>query len=108
MKQIVKINTPFGLITVSCDSKFSQNNTTQIDNISLVNVPITYNHTQTIPIIYNKINEFANICLLEEFRYDISFETKKENLDVFHTLRNFPENSPLTVFDFDNNYKGYL
>ena len=108
MKQIVKINTPFGLITLSCDSKFSQNNTTQIDNISLVNVPITYNHTQTIPIIYNKTNEFANICLLEEFRYDISFETKKENLDVFHTLRNFPENSPLTVFDFDNNYKGYL
>ena len=72
MKQIVKINTPFGLITLSCDSKFSQNNTTQIDNISLVNVPITYNHTQTIPIIYNKINEFARD----------SFSTLDKELDI--------------------------
>ena len=108
MKQIVNIETEMGTITLSCESRYSQNNTGQIDNISLVNVPIMYNHTQTIPIIYNKTNEFANICLLEELKYEISFKTAEKDLELFHTLRNFPENSPLDIYEFDNQYKGSL
>ena len=108
MKQIVKITTGVGTITLSCESKFSQNNVNQIDNISFVNVPVMYNHTQIIPIIYNKSSEFANICLLEEIQYDISFETTCENLNVFKTLKNFSNNSPLDIYEFDNNYKGSL
>lgn len=108
MKQIVKITTDIGIITLSCESKYSYNNIDQIDNISLTNIPITYNPTQTIPIIYNKTNEFANICLLEEFKYDISFESNCNELDVFKTLNNFKDNSPITLLEFENNYKGYL
>lgn len=108
MKQTVKITTDFGTITLSIDSHYSQNNINKIDNIELINVPIKYNYTQEIPIIYNKNNEFANICILEEFKYDISFETEHNNLEIFKTLNNIPNNSPLTLFKFDNNYKGSL
>lgn len=108
MKQIVEIDSGYGIIKISCESKQSNNNIATIDNISLKNVPIQYSYTQKIPIIYNKTNEFANICLLEEIKYDISFETEKDNLDVFYSLKNFHENSPLTLLNFDKNYKGYL
>lgn len=108
MKQILKINTDYGIIIISCESKQSSNNVDEIGNIQLKNIPIQYHHTQTIPIIYNKLNEFAHICLLEEYKYEISFESNEKNLDVFHTLKNFPENSPITLFDFENNYKGSL
>lgn len=108
MRQIVKIDTPIGILTIACESKCSYNNITQIDNICLTNVPIVYNTTQKIPIIYNKTNEFANICLLEEFKYEISFKGEKKELEVFETLKNFKENSPLTLLKFENSYKGYL
>ena len=108
MKQIVKIDVGIGIIILSSESKYSSNNITQIDNICLTNVPVTYNPTQTIPIIYNKNNEFANICLLEEFKYDISFESNEKGLDVFKTLKEYKYNSQLTLFEFENNYKGYL
>ncbi|WP_405306126.1 DUF2357 domain-containing protein [Methanobrevibacter sp.] len=108
MKQILKIDTDYGTITLSSESKYSQNNITQIDNLSLNNVPIQYNHTQTIPIIFNKANEFANICLLEELRYDISFETTHKDIQAFKTLKNFKDDSPLTIMEFEDNYKGYL
>ena len=108
MKQTVKITTEMGTITLSSESSYSQNNSEQLDNISLMNVPIMYNHAQTIPIIYNKSNEFAHICLLEELKYDISFETTHDDLDVFKTLKKFSDNSPLTLFQFNNNYKGNL
>ena len=108
MKQSVKITTPMGTITLSSESHYSQNNTINLDNIELKNVPIKYNYSQDIPIIYNKSNEFANICILEELNYDISFETDYDNLEVFKTLNNFPDNSPLTLFKFENNYKGSL
>ena len=99
MKQIVKITTDIGIITLSCESKYSYNNIIQIDNIYLTNVPITYNPSQTIPIIYNKTNEFANICLLEELTYDISFESDENELEVFKTLKNFKDNSPVCVLN---------
>lgn len=108
MKQIVKITTPLGIITLSSESHYSQNNKDNLDNIELINVPIKYNYSQDIPIIYNKANEFANICIFEELKYDISFETTHDNLEIFKTLNNFPDNSPLTLFKFDNNYKGSL
>lgn len=108
MKQIVKITTPLGIITLSSESHYSQNNKDNLDNIELINVPIKYNYSQDIPIIYNKANEFANICIFEELKYDISFETTHNNLEIFKTLNNFPDNSPLTLFKFDNNYKGSL
>ena len=108
MKQNVKITTPVGTITLSSESHYSQNNTSKLGNIELNNVPIKYNYSQNIPIIYNKTNEFANICILEEFKYDISFETSHDNLEVFKTLNNFPDNSPLTLFKFNNNYKGSM
>lgn len=108
MKQIVKIVTDIGIITLSSESKYAYNNVTQIDNIYLKNVPLKYNPTQTIPIIYNKTNEFANICILEEYKYDISFETNKRDLNVFKTLKDFKDNSPLTLLEFENSYKGYL
>lgn len=108
MKQTVKITTPVGTVTLSSESHYSQNNTINLDNIELNNIPIKYNYSQDIPIIYNKTNEFANICILEELKYDISFETDYDNLEVFKTLNNFPDNSPLTLFKFDNNYKGSL
>lgn len=108
MKQIVKITTPLGIITLSSESHYSQNNRDNLDNIELINVPITYNYDDKAPIIYNRNNEFANICILEELIYDISFETTYDTLEVFKTLNNLPDNSPLTLFKFDTNYKGSL
>lgn len=108
MKQTVKITTPLGIITLSSKSYYSQNNTDKLDDIELINVPIRYNYSSDIPIIYNKTNEFAKVCILEELKYDISFETTHSNLELFKTLNNFPDNSPLTLFKFDNNYKGSL
>lgn len=108
MKQTVKITTPWGIFILSSESHYSRNNIDNLDDIELINVPIKYNYSQDIPIIYNKTNEFANICILEELQYDISFETTYDNLEVFKTLNNFPDNSPLTLFKFDNSYKGSL
>lgn len=108
MKQIVKIDTDIGIITLASESKYFYADITQIDNICLTNVPIVYNNTQTIPIIYNKANEFANICLLEEFKYEISFEGQEKELDVFKSFKNFKDNFPLTLFEFENTCKGYL
>lgn len=108
MKQIVKIDTGMGIITLASENKYFYADITQIDNICLTNVPIVYNNTQTIPIIYNKGNEFANTCLLEEFKYEISFEGQEKELDVFKSLKDFKDNSPLTLFEFENTCKGYL
>ena len=51
MKQIVKITTPLGIITLSSESHYSQNNKDNLDNIELINVPIKYNYSQEISII---------------------------------------------------------
>lgn len=108
MKQILKIKSPFGTITLSCESNYSENSINNVDNIEMINIPIKYNYKNDIPIIYNKANEFANICILEELKYDISFETTHDNLEVFKTINNFPDNSPLNSFKFGNNHKGSL
>ena len=108
MKQIIKIDTGVGIITLASESKYPYNNKTQLANVCLINIPIVYDNTQKIPIIYNKANEFANICLLEEFKYEISFESNEKELDVFKSLKDFKDNSSLTLFEFENMYKGYL
>lgn len=108
MKQTVKITTDVGTIAISAESKYSSNNHSEIGNILLINVPIQYSHTQGIPIIYNKTNEFANLCLLEEINYEISFDATQDNIEIFKTLKNFPENSPITLFEFENHFKGSL
>lgn len=45
---------------------------------------------------------------MEEFKYEISFEGQEKELDVFKSFKNFKDNFPLTLFEFENTCKGYL
>ena len=112
MTQIVKIDAIngdsfIGTFTIKCESHY-HSDSEEIECITLKNVPIVYENSSKIPIIYNKSNEFANLCLIEEIPYEISFESKLDNIKVFYTLQGFKENSPLTLTEFKNCYKGFL
>ena len=113
MTQIVKIkayagDSFIGTFTIKCESNYYDEVYEETDHITLENVPIVYENSSRLPIIYNKTNEFANLCLIEEIPYEISFKSELDNIEVFTTLQRFEDNTPLTLTEFKNCYKGFL
>ena len=113
MTQIVKIkayagDSFIGIFTIKCESNYYDEVYEETDHITLENVPIVYENSSRLPIIYNKTNEFANLCLIEEIPYEISFKSELDNIEVFTTLQRFEDNTPLTLTEFKNCYKGFL
>lgn len=113
MAQIVKIKAYnedlfIGTFTIKCESNYYNEVYKETDFITLENVPIVYENSSKLPIIYNKTNEFANLCLIEEIFYEISFKSEIDNVEVFSTLQRFEDNTPLTLTEFKNCYKGFL
>ncbi|SDA57378.1 DUF2357 domain-containing protein [Methanobrevibacter millerae] len=113
MTQIVKIkaydkDSFIGTFVIKCESDYCDGLFEEMDNITLENVPVVYENSSKMPIIYNKTNEFADLCLIEEILYEISFESEMAGIEAFSTLQRFEDNSPLTLTEFKNCYKGYL
>lgn len=107
MKQTLEITTEVGIFTITADVNETEENETAINNILLENVPVVYGDDNKIPIIYSKTNEFAQICLLEEINYEVSFVSEINDINPFHSLLKF-NSSPLKLFDFEKTYKGNL
>ena len=81
------------------------------ETISLYNVPIVDEFDDKTPIQYYNLNDFsmANIMLLEENEYVVSFDSNLKGLDSFYTLLNgdfeenplkLPPNSPSGFLNF--------
>ena len=74
--------------------------------VTLYNVPIVYEYDNKTPIQFFKNSENnVNIMLLEEHKYNLSFEPNIDNLEVFHSLLKFTDE---VLELFPNTYNGFL
>ena len=74
--------------------------------VALYNVPIVYEYDNKTPIQFFKNSENnVNIMLLEEHKYNLSFEPDMDHLDIFHSLLKFTDE---VLELFPNTYNGFL
>ena len=74
--------------------------------VTLYNVPIVYEYDNRTPIQFFKNSENnVNIMLLEEHKYNLSFEPDMDHLDIFHSLLKFTDE---VLEIFPDTYNGFL
>lgn len=113
MTQSVKINAYkdkklLGIFTITSPNSVQIENNESKGDIYLENVPIVHENNTKYPIIYSEINEFANLCFLEETDYKVFFESKKNNIRPFYSLEKFKDKKVIDLYEFKGEFQGSM